>query len=394
MRYLLMAGNGGEGAAMSALATVYDNGTFGVAKNPATAANWRARAGAVNEKLVAAGNAAAAYTLAHDYFLTNLFGHFNDMEHRNTLVADYRKAADLGSLEALAAMAIYLQSGSPDEQAEIFRRLSTAVESGRYNRQIADALAALYEQGHGTPVDPRRALDAYAHADSLVLLNDSPNNPYPPELQTKLTVLTPGGKEIASSLPSSAGYAAAAASAVRINVPNPYFGFGGISDQAYGVLLKASGPGAIVATAAYNLHCDSFARKCQVPSSVEFGTSTDKHPKVTIVRAADTSLENGIALLRVDDLTPPPGGADVATAAPKTVMSLPYAGATAYWGIVLDGGPQSNVLQLALPSREEIGAGIFDLDTGKLVGMYTDPFDLMHATGTAAIARARHEAGV
>ena len=364
LRYLRLGADDGDPFAMNELSLAYRNGRLGVPTDPELAAQWLTRADAGLERLTGQGNAEAASLRATNY---RAFEDGYLPQNRSALLAYLRKADDLGAHDALPFLTSRLLTGSPDEIAEAFRRDRAAVDAG-VGGPVAAELGDSYLAGRGTPVDRNRALAAYARSGNLA---------------QKLVSVVPDGPAIAASLTSSAGYRTAAQTSARIDVPSEELASIGATTIAHGVVVKSDGRTAIVATAAFNLDCDSFGDKCLTPKSIEIGPSSTKYANVRIVRYADTSVENGVVLLKVD--APNAIAAPLADAVPSVVMSAGYFSMTSRtvngewvlgtpsWGIVLDASSDHRVLDLALRSEFLIGSGIFDVASGRLAGIYTDP---------------------
>jgi TPR repeat protein len=382
-RYLHLAADRGNPFAMNDVANAY-----ALQKAPQDEKIWRDRANAAFQHEAAAGDAGAAFAYGENL---TLYAHDGDpLERRDRIVAAFRRAADLGAPRAIESLAIWFKPGDAAEDAELFRRSRASVDAGQTNNAVL--LGSLYEGGRGTPRDPTAALRAYALGYQIDI--GAPQSP----LQAKLNGLEPDGPSIAQRLPTSPGYASAKATSARLHVPGAQR-WGG--NEVAGVVVRSDGKRAVIATAAFNLGCDSFSGSCATPDSVEIGPSQTKYTSVRIVRKADTSVENGVVLLTVAAPNAPSAG--VAETIPARVMTLAYEGPTAsmqgmlrqptrsYWGLIVGTSPDRRVLQLVLPTEGATGSGIFDLETGKLVGMYTDPFSL-EATGPTTLLRALREA--
>ena len=394
LRYLNLAANGGNPYAMDDLAGDYSTGALGLAKSASVSTSWRKRAEVRLEALAANGDADAAAQRATDY-------EFFDAKpstagYRANLIGYLRRAADLGSTTATSNLIDVLLIGDQDDVAEAFRRAKIAVDGGAVGK-IADQLGLMYEFGKGTPVDRDAALAAYVRGGDL--------------LAQKLATFVPDARGISDTLEASKGYAAAAATTARIYVPIPVPTFRPPTDPlrdnttiANGVVVHSDGRTAIIATAAFNLGCDSFGDKCLTPASIEIGSSSTAYGNVRIVRAADTSVENGVVLLQVD--APNAASAALTNTIPRVVMTAGSFSMTsrlangkwllgkASWGVLLGATEDRRVIDLALPSEFLLGSGIFDVATGELAGIYTDPYNALHATGPATIALALREAGV
>ncbi len=382
LHYLQMAAGHGNGYAMNDLANAYALGLYGVQKDAGAAAGWRNRADvAFEQRARESSDGAAMLARAKNY---EYFEGGATLQHRGQLLDYLRLADDLGAHEAMADWNV-LNFDPPTLLAEEFNRLKADVAAGS-GGAVAEHLGEMYEHGYGTTADVDKAIAAYARSGNFA---------------RHLTVLVPNGAQIGASLTASNGYRAAAVSSARIEVSSS--GLLPTTWIEHGVVVWSDGRRAIVATSAFNLSCDSFGGKCAVPASVEIGANPTKYRGVQIVRYADTSVENGVVLLAVD--APNAIAATLADTPPRNVMSAGYfsntsrVGAdgswslgTPAWGIVTGVSADRRVIDIAMRPEFLIGSGIFDVSTGRLVGMYTDPYNVLHATGPATIATALREA--
>jgi hypothetical protein len=335
-------------------------------------------------RLAATGNAAAADEYASDYML---FGPGQDWHNYATVVENFRRAADLGSSAALQNLTIELLSGfgSAADKAEALRRNQAAADGG--NENAAEEVGKIYEHGIGVPVDKEKAIEAYALAYNSGFSQST--------LQNKIEALTPNGAALTSGLKSSAGYASAAAASARLNF--------GCCRVVNGVVVYSDARRSVIATAAFELHCDSFAQTCVAPDSVEIGPTTKRYA-ARLLHAADTSIEDGVALVEGQVGSTP--AARVQLSPGPFVVTAQYFGqssrkngdrwstTTPYWGVLPRLSEGGRVIDVALPAEDAPGAGIFDYASGGLLGIYTDPYDLRHATGPAAISAALNAAGI
>jgi TPR repeat protein len=381
LHYLQMAADLGNGYAMNDLANVYTLGLYGARKDAGAAVGWRKRADtAFEQRARDSGDGAAMLARAKNY---EYFEGGGTLQNRPQLLDYLRRADDLGAPDAMANWGV-LSFDPPALLAEEFSRLKADVAAGS-SGAVAEHLGEMYEHGYGTTADVDNAITAYAHSANFA---------------QHLTALVPNGTKISASLTASNGYRVAAASSARIEVPSS----GPLPTTwiEHGVVVWSDGHRAIVATSAFNLECDSFGGKCAVPTSVEIGPSPTKYRGVRIVRYADTSVENGVVLLAVD--APNAIAAPLADTPPRIAMSAGYfsntsrVGAdgswllgTPAWGIITAVSADGRVIDLAMRPEFLIGSGIFDVSTGRLVGIYTDPYNVLHATGPATIATALRE---
>ncbi len=375
-KYLRAASNGGWPFATQELAyTEHDAAKTKILRDRADEGFLR---------LAATGDAAAADAYASDYMI---FGLGQDWHNHATVVNNFRRAADLGSSSALQGLTIQLLGGlaSSADRAEALRRNQAAADGG--NKNAAEQLGQMYERGTGVPIDKEKALEAYA------LAYDGGVDQH--TLQSKIEALTPNGAALTAGLKSSFGYASAAAASARLR-----FGRFRIVN---GVVVYSDAKRSVIATAAFELHCDSFAQTCVAPDSVEIGSGAKRYA-ARLLHAADTSIEGGVALVEAQVGSMP--AAHVQQSPGPIVVTAEYFGhssrldgdrwstTTPYWGVLPHLSESGHVLDVVLPAEDAPGAGIFDYASGGLIGIYTDPYDLRHATGPAAISAALNAADI
>jgi hypothetical protein len=342
---------------------------LGASKDAAAATDWARRAAGPLAARIANGDASAAYISALQFQLSPAGQDFSNV---GVVAERFLRAVALGSDSALQAVANY--SGlTGTAQADVFRALKTAYDHGKTG-DFATALGLMYATGEGTPVDKHAALLAYRSAGF------SP-------LSVGVRESAAGGDEIAATLAASPGYAAALTSSVRMSVADPVRGF---PNTVPGTVVQADGGGVIIATAAFALGCDAWAKGCRKPAAVTFanGRRADGDA-ISLIRSGVAELSDGIALLRVAGVTAPAAAID--DTVPDVVVSVCI---QATWGIVLSAPGVRDILDLAVPFPTEpgtIGCGLFDLRTGRLAGVYTDPEHIYGAGGPATIAQALHE---
>lgn len=360
-----LAAKGHAKEAGTALFDAFDpSWDLGADKDKAAATDWGRRAEAPLQQRIAAGDSDAALVAAAQVELSPIG---QDLSNVAIVAGAYLKAIALGSDAALQHIGSVSSIITGPMQREVLQALQKAFNAGKRG-DYAMTLGRMYAQGEGTTVDKHQALLAYRAA------GDNP-------LIANLRGLVPDGDEIAATLAATPGYRAALTSGVRLTVPSPDGG----SDTLYGVVVQSGGGNTIVATAAFNLGCDSWADACRLPSRVEFANGT-RSTAIHLVRPADTSIENGVALLQVDGVAIP--AATIADTLPETVVT---ACSQARWGPFLSATPDRRVVDLAVPYAGALGCGLFDLRSGHLVGVYTDPVLVFNATGPATIVKALHE---
>jgi TPR repeat protein len=409
LRYFRLAANQGDARAMALLAEFSYLGALSLPADPAVAAGWARRAEAPLKRLIASGDAEAAYRYAQMIELSQPGG-FSARTIEPVVVRNYVKAADLGSDLALARLQdkfLWEVEGGPALQREIFAVFKKALDAGKTGGYFG-MLAGMYEYGSGTQADKRQALVAYLAAGAA--MKDGSQG----VVQSGLS-LVQNSEAIRQAVPSTRGFLIAVVSTVRIKLSRTS------ANEVAGVVVGARGGNALIATAAFDLGCDSFGNSCIEPAAVEFANGAAS-TTVKILRRADTSLENGVVVLeanganaldasRFDDVTkafpeiqerkadalfapvaqPLP---DMTSPGPENaVVTVGPGGKGGAWGVLLGADADRRVIDLFLPFPSDgIGRGLFELRTGRLVGIYTDPWHVTQATGPATIVKALAEA--
>jgi Trypsin-like peptidase domain len=378
LRYFTLAADHGDPVAMTLLAIFYQQAAKGNAeqggqiafsaydpawdlgqpRDLAAAQSWAAKAQVPLAQRVDRGDAQAAYIAALQFQYTPIGQDFSNV---GLVAARYVKAVALGSDAALSHLGDY-SALSGSVQADIFHALKNAVDSGKTG-DFAIALGQMYAQGNGTPVDQRQALLAYRAGG------------YNP-LSAALPGLVPNSDLFGPTLAATPGYKVALATTVRMKVPGADQSS---PDVVRGIIVR-SGPGSVViATGAYGLGCDLWAKGCIKPVEVDFPDGSKATAGIAVIRQVAPDLSDGVALVRVEHAAVP--AATIGAPAGNVVAMACLSGE---WGVVLSEPAEHNVLDLGVPFPFQpgvVGCGLFDLHTGRLVGMYTDPWHVYNAAG-------------
>lgn len=352
----------------------------------------RRRAYNAYEPYVRAAVADAAWNAAMDYQdLAPPIGDPGYAAWEHHLVDLDLAGARMGSRPALqTALADNFMLETPVEKRELFEIESRLALAG--DEPLAQDVGHAYEVGAGVKRDPLRALDYYAVEYAAPYWNGK-------MLQQKIDSLVPDGAALSSALSASPAYLRARDAVVGLHI------FGADAQTAEGVIVAADAASYTVATASSALSCDAYLEHCAIPQYVQldpiggpyeaFGNGT-----IGLLRVEGTSIEDGIALLTVPRSISGPwkyrtlpviAPVPVATRLPQRIFSVPWFKEEPFWGIVRSTQAQGRVLTYDIPVQGfDLGHPLFDVQSGALVGIVTDPNDVFHATAYPAIAAALH----